>query len=134
MNSHPIRGKETPTSSIDDESSFDAAVFDTAVEHCYEKLDKIVMRLHRYPLDAIGVAMGMYLQELLRFLLDERQNVAAGAHAPCRVSPPRFRPTGSRIAAPNSRRQRACDTTRLTARPEPDRVMAPVSISSRKPE
>lgn len=72
MNDHPIHEMEAPTSSIDDESTFDAAVFDTAVEHCFEKLDKLVMRLQRYGLDAVTVAMGTYLQELLGFLLDER--------------------------------------------------------------
>lgn len=76
MNAHPIQARETATSSIDDESSFDAAVFDSAVEHCFEKLDKLVMRLHRYPLDAIIVAMGVYLGELLGALFDERQCTA----------------------------------------------------------
>jgi hypothetical protein len=72
MNDHPIHARETPASSIDEESEFDAAVFDTAVQHCFERLDKLVERLHRYPLDAVIVAMGTYLQELLGFLLDER--------------------------------------------------------------
>ena len=76
MNDHPIHGEETPTSSTDDETSFDAAVFDTAVQHCFEKLDKVVMRLHRYPLEAVTVAMGTYLQELLGILLDEQQCTA----------------------------------------------------------
>lgn len=71
MNDHLTHGKETPTSSRDEGTSFDAAVFDTAVQHCFEKLDKLVMRLHRYPIDAMMVAMGTYLQELLGVLLDE---------------------------------------------------------------
>lgn|SRR5487761_691073 len=70
--SHPIGGKETLASSTEDESNFDAAVFNTAVDHCFEKLDKLVMRLHRYPLDAVTVAMGTYFQDLLGFLLDQR--------------------------------------------------------------
>ena len=56
---------------MDDETTFDVAVFDTAVQHCFERLDRLVMRLHRYPLDAVTVAMGTYLQELLGVLFDE---------------------------------------------------------------
>jgi hypothetical protein len=71
MNDQLVVGKDTPVSLMDDETSFDAAVFNTAVNHCFEKLDKLVMRLHRYPLDAVTVAMGTYLQELLGALFDE---------------------------------------------------------------
>ena len=71
MNDDPMHARETPTSSIDDETSFDAAVFDTAVRHCFKRLDKLVTRLHRYPLDAVTVAMGTYFQELLGALFDE---------------------------------------------------------------
>jgi hypothetical protein len=76
MKDHLTHGKETPPSSMDDETSFDAAVFDTAVQHCFERLDKLVIRLQRYPLDAVCVAMGMYLQELLRSMRDEGQCTA----------------------------------------------------------
>ena len=71
MNDRLTQGEDTPTSSTDDEIAFDVAVFDTAVRHCFERLDKLVMRLHRYPLDAVTVAMGMYFQELLGALFDE---------------------------------------------------------------
>lgn len=67
----PVGGTDTPTCWIDDESDFDVAVFDTAVRHCFERLGKLVMRLHRYPLDAVTVAMGTYFQELLALLFDE---------------------------------------------------------------
>lgn len=60
----------------DDETSFDAAVFDTAVQHCFERLDKLVLRLHRYPLDAVVVAIGTYFEGLLGAMLDERQCTA----------------------------------------------------------
>lgn len=62
-----------PTSSNNDHAvaDFDAAVFDSAVRHCFEKIDRLVERLQRYPLEAIAVAMGAYLQELLGFFLDE---------------------------------------------------------------
>lgn len=53
------------------ESSFDAALFDTEVQHCFDRLDKRVMRLHRFPRDAVIIAMGTYLQQLLRALFDE---------------------------------------------------------------
>lgn len=51
--------------------AFNVAVFDTAVQHCFERLDKLVMRLHRYPLDAVTAALGTYFQELLGVLFDE---------------------------------------------------------------
>lgn len=51
--------------------AFDIAVFDTAVQHCFERLDKLVMRPHRYPLDAVTVALGTYFQELLGVLFDD---------------------------------------------------------------
>lgn len=76
MNDHSTPGTETLASSIDDESEFDAAVLDTAVEHCFEKLDKLVIRLHRYPPAAVAVAIGTYLEGLLGALLDERQCTA----------------------------------------------------------
>ena len=71
MNDHLIHGEDAPTSSTDDDMAFNVAVFDTAVQHCFERLDKLVMRLHRYPLDAVTVAMGTYFQELLGVLFDE---------------------------------------------------------------
>jgi hypothetical protein len=71
MNHHLGQGKKDSTSSVDDETSFDAAVFDTAVQRCFEKLDQVALRLHRYPLDAVAVAMGAYLQELLGALMEE---------------------------------------------------------------
>ena len=71
MNDYPIGGPDAPTSSTDDESSFNTAVFNTAVDHCFDKLDKLVMRLQRYPLDAVTVAMGTYFQELLGALFDD---------------------------------------------------------------
>jgi hypothetical protein len=71
MTDHLIRGEETHTSSMDDETSFDITVFDTAVRNCFERLDKLVTRLHRYPLDAVPVAMGTYFQELLGAMFDD---------------------------------------------------------------
>lgn len=71
MNNHLIHREDTPTSSTDDEITFDTAVFDTAVQHCFERLDKLALRLHRYPIDAVTVAMGTYFQELLSVLFDE---------------------------------------------------------------
>lgn len=71
MNNHPVNGTDISVSSTTDETSFDAAVFDTAVQHCFEKLDRLVARLHRYPLDAVTVAMGTYFQELLGALFDD---------------------------------------------------------------
>lgn len=63
----------TPTSSSNDPeaASFDAAVFDSAVRHCFEKIDRLVERLHRYPLEAVALAMGVYLQGVLGLLLEE---------------------------------------------------------------
>ena len=54
----------TPTSSSNDQEagSLDAVVSDSAVRHCFEKLDRLVERLHRYPLEAVALAMGAYLQ------------------------------------------------------------------------
>jgi hypothetical protein len=62
-----------PTSSSDDHevANFDAAVFDSAVRHCFKKIDRLVERLHRYPLEAVALAMGAYLQEVFGFLLEE---------------------------------------------------------------
>ena len=71
MNDHFIHGEDTCTSSTDDEMAFNVAVFDTAVQHCLERLDRLVMRLHRYPLDAVTVALGTYFQEMLGVLFDE---------------------------------------------------------------
>lgn len=70
MNDQLIHGEDTPASSMEDEITFDVAVFDTAVRHCFERLDKLVVRLHRYPIDAVTVAMGTYFQELLGSLFD----------------------------------------------------------------
>jgi hypothetical protein len=63
----------TPTSSSDDQeaANFDAVVFDSAVRHCFEKIDRLVERLHRYPLEAIALAMGAYLQEVFGILLED---------------------------------------------------------------
>jgi hypothetical protein len=63
----------TPIPSSDDHeaASFDAAVFDSAVRHCFEKIDRLAERLQRYPLEAIALAMGAYLQEVLGFLLED---------------------------------------------------------------
>ena len=64
--------RDFPTSSSDDEAAgFDAAVFDSAVRHCFEKIDRSVERLHRYPLEAVALAMGTYLQEVFCVLLEE---------------------------------------------------------------
>lgn len=76
MNDHPIRGKDASTSSIED-SSFDAAVFDTAVQQCFAKLDMLVMRLHRYPPAAVVAAMSTYLAGLVGALFDEQQCTAS---------------------------------------------------------
>lgn len=67
------RGDSLTSSSDDDEAaSFDAAVFDSAVRHYFEKIDRLVERLQRYPLEAVALAMGTYLQEVFRVLLEER--------------------------------------------------------------
>lgn len=81
MNDHRTHGEDTPTSSTDDEITFDAAVFDTAVQHCLERLDKLVMRLHRYPIEAVTVAMGTYFQGLLGALFDEGSCTVDGVRA-----------------------------------------------------
>ena len=62
-----------PSSSNDEHeaASFDSAVFDSAVRHCFERIDRLAERLQRYPLEAIALAMGAYLQEVLGFLLED---------------------------------------------------------------
>lgn len=63
----------TPTSSSDDpeDANFDVVVFESAVRHCFEKIDRLVERLERYPLEAVAFAMGTYLQGLFGVLLKE---------------------------------------------------------------
>lgn len=89
---------ETPTSSSDDldDANFDAVVFDSAVRHCFEKIDRLVERLERYPLEAVALAMGTYLQELFSILLEEGACAAEEIHEYLRDFEARiFEPKGS---------------------------------------
>ena len=92
------------TSSSDDHeaASFDAAVFDSAVRHCFEKIDRLVERLHRYPLEAIALAMGAYLQEVFGFLLEDGACTADDVREYLRdVESGIFEPKGSELPAEN---------------------------------
>jgi hypothetical protein len=74
MNDHPTRKRRSPATSSDDheDAIFDAAAFDSAVRHCFDKLDRAVERmLHNDPIEAVAVAMGTYLQEMFIILLEE---------------------------------------------------------------
>lgn len=46
---------------------------DEVVEACIEELDELITNFDCYPLVAIAVAMGIYLEGLLGALLDEHQ-------------------------------------------------------------
>jgi hypothetical protein len=54
---------------------------DALVIACVQELDEFITRnLRRYPLDAIAVAAGTHLEELLGALLEERQCTAEEVH------------------------------------------------------
>lgn len=67
-----VARSEVPLTEIDESGNDDAAVI-----ACIQELDEFITRkLRRYPLDAVALAAGTYLEGLLGVLFDEHQCTA----------------------------------------------------------